>query len=97
MLSILIASVVGLLFGIAIGVASVVGLQRHRRARRDGMVPVVAVSALDETINRAAAEWAAAHGRPEAAGLVAEKLRLVDALSRSRRAKTSSSRRRWRR
>lgn len=36
-------------------------------------------------IDRAAAEWASAQGRPEAAGVVADKLHLLYALGRRRR------------
>jgi hypothetical protein len=52
---------------------------------------VVGDADLDGRIRRAAADWAAAHGRPEAAPLIADKLRLAHSLSQ-RRARRSG---RW--
>jgi hypothetical protein len=48
---------------------------------------------LDHEMSRAASRWAAANGRPEAAGLVADKLRLVYHLNQQRAARLH--RRRW--
>ena len=45
---------------------------------------------VDMRIRDAAAGWASAHGRPEGAGLVAEKLRMLHVLGRRRAS------RRWR-
>jgi hypothetical protein len=65
-------------------------LRRH--AKR---VPVNAPTidpALDRQINQAANQWAAAHHRPEAAALVAGKLRLAYVLQQRR---ARRHRRRW--
>jgi hypothetical protein len=52
--------------------------------------PVARLDAdLDEQINQAASQWAAAHGQPAAAPLLARKLRLAHLLNQRR------SRRRW--
>jgi hypothetical protein len=40
--------------------------------------------AVDDRIDQAAAAWSAVHGRPEAAPLVADKLRLAQRLAEQR-------------
>lgn len=40
---------------------------------------------IEAEIDRAAAAWATAHGRPEAAGLMADKLHLLQRLGTERR------------
>jgi len=63
-----------------------------RRWRRRHLVGRLSSDAAAYTeLDRAAAEWAERAGRPELAGLVASKLRLVHALSRRR-----VGRNRWR-
>ncbi len=48
---------------------------------------------LEQQIGRAASAWATSHQRPEAASLVADRLRLAYALSRGRQ--RQGRRRRW--
>lgn len=58
-----------------------------------GEVPVQSLRVIDESfemqVNDAATRWAAEHGRPEAAPLIANKLRLGFALNERRRRKWS--------
>lgn len=58
----------------------------RRVQRRQVDVPPAALPdpTLDTEIERVAGEWAEAQGRPEATGLVADKLRLVHDIGRER-------------
>ncbi len=57
---------------------------RRRRARRDVVVDAVLVDdSLDRDIDLAARKWAESHGRPELAGLLADKVRLAWSLQHS--------------
>ncbi len=86
MATVLLALMVG---GVSGGVAG--GLASWRIVRRRSADPLVLDPDLDRQIDAAAAQWAAVHDRPDAAPLVADKLRLAYVLSqRSRR-----RRRRW--
>jgi hypothetical protein len=65
--------------GLGGGVAAVL-LSRHS-ARRGAPDSPVLDPELDRQIDTAAAQWAAAHDRPAAAPLIADKLRLAYVLS----------------
>lgn len=83
MLSILIALGAGMLGGVMAG--GFMGWWTVRRlVRRLPLHHVTVDDNLDHTINRAASQWAIAHGRPEATNLVADKLRLVHRLNQRR-------------
>jgi hypothetical protein len=84
MLSILIALGAGILGGVMAG--GFMGWWIVRRLVRPLLLEHIMVDdGLDHTINRAASQWAIAHGRPEAAHLVADKLRLLSRLSERHR------------
>jgi hypothetical protein len=82
MLSILIALGAGMLGGGMAG--GFMGWWTVRRLRSLPPDHVPVDDNLDHTITRAASQWAIAHGRPEAAHLVADKLRLVSRLNQRR-------------
>lgn len=92
MLMILVALMAGTLSGCLAG-----GLIASRTVRRLSCSLSVDHLAedhgLDDAIHHAASQWAMANGRPEAAGLVADKLRLVYRLNQRRAARLP--RRRW--
>ncbi len=87
---ILIAIAVGIVTGTLTGV--LVGVLLHRggggTGRGHDAGPID--RDVDMRIRDAAVGWASAHGRPEGAGLVAEKLRMLHVLGRRRASK------RWR-
>lgn len=90
MLTILLSLLAGLVSGAAGG-----GLVSRRHLQRTRSIPVSQESIdpdVDRRINRAASQWATAHGQPAAAPLVAGKLRLAYALSRRRERRRG---RRW--
>jgi len=75
--------------GLGGGVAAV--LLSRRNVRRGGRDSSVLDPELERQIDGAAAQWAAAHDRPAAAPLIADKLRLAYVLSQRPRRR----RRRW--
>jgi hypothetical protein len=81
---IVIVGFVAALIGVAVGIG--IGLWLARRDRKPlPLEPVVIDAALENRIKQASAEWAAQQNRPEAAGLVAGKLRLLYRLNQTRR------------
>lgn len=89
-MSVVIALAVVGLFGVSVGFsfgAIVVWRALKRRGVRL-ILPVGRYSGDDQSdddiINQAAAEWARAHGQPEAAPLVARKLRLLQGIAERR-------------
>jgi hypothetical protein len=89
MLTIIVALVTGVISGTLTG--GVLGLWLARRAPASRALDDLSIDpGLDERITAASARWAADQGRPEAAGLIAKKARLLYALNERR-----SHRRRW--
>ncbi len=90
MLALLIASMVGTLGGAVAG--AVAGWWTVRRQSAQPIVPheLSLDPDLDQRITKAARQWAAQQDQPDAAPLMADKLRLAYVLSRGRK-----RRRRW--
>ena len=90
MLTIIVALVTGVISGTVTG--GVLGLWLARRVPASGrsLEDLSIDPGLDERITAASVSWAAEQGRPEAAGLLAKKARLLYALDERR-----SRRRRW--
>lgn len=84
MLSILIALGIGMLGGVVAG--GFMGWWTVRRLVRPlPLDHLILDDNLDHNITEAASQWAIAHGRPEAANLVADKLRVVSRLNQRHR------------
>lgn len=87
---VVIAVAVGIMTGTLTGI--LLGLllleRRNGASRRHEPLPID--RDMDMRIRDAAAGWATAHGRPQAAGLVAKKLRMMHTMGRRRAS------RRWR-
>jgi len=81
------------LIGGGLGGGVVAALLSRRWVRRDAPETSVLDPELERRIDGAAAQWAAAHGQPAAAPLVADKLRLTYVLSQQPRSRRR--RRRW--
>jgi len=83
-------TVIDLLITISIGAltggitAAVVTMFLLLRQRRNKPVPEVIDPWVSAEIDRAAAAYAARHGRPETAGLIADKLHLLHRLGQRR-------------
>lgn len=90
MFTILIALAVGILGGTIAGALAGRWSARRQRVTAVDDDPYLD-SGLDRRITHAAREWAVQQGQPEAAPLVAAKLRMLHVLHRGR-----SRRRRWR-
>jgi hypothetical protein len=89
MLTILIALMVGTLSGTLAGAVSGWWTARRKQAQPTALDDLGLDPDLDQQITEAARQWAGREGQPAAAPLVADKLRLIHALSQRRR-------RRWR-
>lgn len=89
MLTILIALMVGALGGTLAGTVAGWWAGRRQSAQSVRLDDLDLDPALDQQITEAARQWAAHQGQPAAAPLVADKLRLIHALSQRHR------RRRW--
>jgi len=88
MLTVLFALIAGGVGGVLAG-----GLMRWCAVRRRAVDSLALDPDLDRQIDAAAAQWATVHGRPAAAPLVADKLRLAYVLSQRRTG--WGRRRRW--
>lgn len=92
-LTVFFALLVGTFSGTLAGGALALWLLRHGRADAVPAADALPVDPdTDEQIKRAASRWAEAHGRPDAAHLIADKLRLVYNLNRRRQRRPE---RRW--
>jgi len=74
----------GITVGVGIGIAGFAAwlMARGRRDAAQRLVaPTIDAADMEPLIEYAAERWATAHGRPEAAGLVAGKLRTLHGLT----------------
>jgi len=83
MLSIVIAAILAALTG-AISGALAARWTLRRAERRKGSTPLESDPALAADFEQAAVAWSSSIGRPEAAGLVTDKLHLIHRLGRRR-------------
>lgn len=81
---IVIAITTSIATGVLTGVLLAVWLLRRPRVRRRAHLGIPLDPDIDRWIEEEAARWANANERPQAAGLVAEKLRAVLAVARKR-------------
>jgi hypothetical protein len=88
MLTILLTIIVGALSG-AVGGLAIWWLLQQRHVKRLPLHQPAIGRDVEERISQAASQWAAAHGRPAAAPLLARKLRLAYVLNQRRRRRWS--------
>ena len=84
-------SVMALLSGLGVGFW--IGQNFEWSETIESPAPAIGVEDMEPLITDAAERWATAHGRPDAAGLVADKLRTMYAISYGR--PVVPPRRRW--
>jgi hypothetical protein len=84
MLSYLLPALSGGLAGAVTGLLAAHRLHRRRKADQPTPQPLPPDARLVSDISRAASTWATANGRPEASGLVADKLHLLHRLGSRR-------------
>ncbi len=78
------AVICGLLAGAIGGALVYLFLSRRFHRLRAESEPAVIGAELNAEIERAASAWAKARGRPEAAGIAADKMRLLHTVARRR-------------
>jgi hypothetical protein len=87
----IVALVTGVISGSLVGGALGLWISRRPPARATSPEDLRLDADLDEQITAASREWAAAQARPEAAGLMAKKVRLLYVLNRRRQARRGPS------